>query len=73
MEHAPVSTQRITRDDIEQSLRSIQTGVNDRVRGRRATIIQGVSIATALVVLLVFLLGRRSGRKRNTIVEIRRV
>jgi hypothetical protein len=68
-----MSTERVTRDDIEQSLRSIQTGVNDRVRGRRATIIQGVSIATALVVLLVFLLGRRSGRKRNTIVEIRRV
>jgi hypothetical protein len=68
-----MSTERVTRDDIEQSLRSIQTGVNDRVRGRRATIIQGVSIATALVVLLVFLLGRRSGRKRNAIVEIRRV
>jgi hypothetical protein len=68
-----MSTQRITRDDIEQSLRSIQTGVNAKVRSQRATIIQGVSVATALVILIVFLIGRRSGRKRNTVVEIRRV
>jgi hypothetical protein len=68
-----MSQQTITRDDIEKSLRSIQTGVAERVRSKRATIVQGVTIAGIVVVVIVFLLGRRSGRKRNTIVEIRRV
>jgi hypothetical protein len=68
-----VSTQRITRDDIEQSIRAIQTGMTDRVRSRKATVVQAATVASVVVVLVVFLLGRRTGRKRNTIVEIRRV
>jgi hypothetical protein len=66
-------TQHITRDDIESSLRAIQTGVEGKVRSQRARIVQGASVAAVIFVLLVFLLGKRSGRKRSTIVEIRRV
>jgi hypothetical protein len=66
-------TQRITRDDIESSLRAIQTGVEGKVRSQRARIVQGASVAAVIFVLLVFVLGKRSGRKRSTIVEIRRV
>jgi hypothetical protein len=66
-------TERISRDDIEQSLRSIQTGLTDQVRSKKAMVIQGVTVAGVVVALLVFLLGRRSARKRNTIIEIRRV
>ena len=65
--------ERITRGDIEASLRGIQTGVGGKVRSQRANIIRGVSLAGVVVVLLVFIIGRRSGRKRSTIVEIRRV
>ena len=68
-----MSTDRITRDDIEQSIRSIQTGVTGKVRSQKAKLVQGATLAAVVVVLLVFILGRRSGRKRNTIVEIRRV
>jgi hypothetical protein len=68
-----MSQQTITRDDIERSLRSIQTGMTERVRSKRAMIVQGATIAGIVLVIIVFLLGRRSGRKRNTIVEIRRV
>jgi hypothetical protein len=68
-----MSAQPITRDDIERSLRSIQVGVTNEVRSRKQMIVQGVTIGSALFIILVFLLGRRSGRKRNTIVEIRRV
>ena len=68
-----MSAQPITRDDIERSLRSIQAGVTNEVRSRKQMIVQGVTIGTALFIIIVFLLGRRSGRKRNTIVEIRRV
>ena len=63
----------ITRDDIEQSFRAIQTGVVGQVKSKRTRIIQGASAAAVIVVLLVFLFGKRAGRKRTTIVEIRRV
>ena len=68
-----LADKRITRDDIEQSLRAIQTGVEGKVRSKKTRIIQGASIGAVVLILLVFVLGRRAGRKRTTIVEIRRV
>jgi hypothetical protein len=65
--------ERISRDDIEASLRGIQTGVGGKVRSQKAKIARGVGVAAVVIVLLVFLVGKRSGRKRSTIVEIRRV
>jgi hypothetical protein len=65
--------ERITRDDIETSLRAIQTGVEGKVRSKRTRLIRGASLGVVLIVLLVYVLGRRAGRKRSTIVEIRRV
>jgi len=73
MSEQPMSEQPITPEDIEQSLRAIQTGLTDRVRSKKATILQAATAASVVIVIVVFLLGRRSGRKRNTIVEIRRV
>ena len=65
--------QRITRDDIEESLRANQTGVEGKVRSTKTRIIQGASIGAVLLILLIYVIGRRSGSKRSTIVEIRRV
>ena len=64
---------KVTRDDIERSLRAIQTGVGDKVVSQRTKIVRAASVAAWSVVLVVFLLGRRSGRKHSAIVEIRRV
>ena len=63
----------VSRADIEASLRAIQTGVEDKVKSKRTRIIQGASAAAIIMVLLVYFIGRRSGRKRSTVVEIRRV
>jgi hypothetical protein len=63
----------VTRDDIERSLRAIQTGVESKVVSQRTKIIRGASAAGIVLVLIIFLLGRRSGRKRSAVVEIRRV
>jgi hypothetical protein len=65
--------QKVTRDDIERSLRAIQTGVEGKVVSQRTKIIRGASAAGIVLVLIIFLLGRRSGRKRSAVVEIRRV
>lgn len=68
-----MSTHPVTRDDIESRLRSLQTGVTERVGEARSTLV-AVGVAVGAVVLVAtFLLGKRKGKRRSTIVEIRRV
>lgn len=64
---------KITRGDIEAKIRQIQgdveTGVESgRDIGKVAAVVGGV-----LLVGIVYFLGRRHGRKKRTIVEIKRV
>ena len=64
---------RVSRDDIEAKLRQIQgdveTGVDTGRDFGRIAAIAGVVVAVGIV----YLLGRRHGRKKRTIVEIKRV
>ena len=63
----------VSRDDIEAKLRQIQ-GEVERTADAAKPI--GIAAAAALAVVLVgaaYLLGRRRGKKRTTVVEIRRV
>lgn len=63
----------ITRDDLENKLRSLQGDIQGRVDDRKQSILAtGASIGLVLMIIM-FLLGRRSGRKKTTLVEIRRV
>jgi len=64
---------RITRDDIEAKLRELEGDARDQVASARNTVITAGVIAGVLLLLLAFLLGRRGGRERSTVVEIRRV
>lgn len=63
----------VTRADIEAKLQEIR-GVTDsttevaQAAAKPALVILGVA-----VVVVAFLLGRRRGRKRSTIVEVRRI
>jgi hypothetical protein len=65
--------QRVTRDDIEAKLRAIQTDVTERVESKRSFIIIGAVIAAVIPLIIVYRLGRRTGKRKTTIVEIRRV
>lgn len=65
-------TERVSRQDIENKLRTLQGDVQGKVDDRRSSLMVvagGVGIA---LVIVFFLLGRRSGRRRSTIVEVRR-
>ena len=64
---------RITRDDIEAKLRELEGDARDQVASARNPVITAGVIAGVLLLLLAFLLGRRGGRERSTVVEIRRV
>jgi hypothetical protein len=67
------SSSRVSRQDIENKLRALQGDVQGKVDDRRSTLLAVAGgIGVALVVVF-FLLGRRSGKRRSTVVEIRRV
>ena len=63
----------ITPEDIKARVESLAGGVEGQVQGK-VPLLKYVAIGGAVVlVLAVFMLGRRSGRRRSTVVEIRRV
>jgi len=67
------STAKITRDDLEAKLREIAGEVDERVEDAKPNIVAGAVVALVVVAILAYLFGRRSGRVRSAVVEIRRV
>ncbi|HZM31609.1 MAG TPA: hypothetical protein VFB77_14025 [Acidimicrobiales bacterium] len=68
-----MSSDRITRDDLEDKFRELEGEAREQVESARSTAITAGVIALVVLLLLAFLLGRRKGRHRSTVVEIRRV
>ena len=64
---------KVTRDDLERGFRGLQGEVKEKVDEQRSKLVMAATVGGVIVVLLVFLFGRRAGRKKNTYVEIRRV
>lgn len=63
----------ISRDDIERKLRGLQGDVQEKVEDRKSAIV-GLAVGAGVVLVVAFyLLGRRSGKRRSAVVEIRRV
>lgn len=63
---------RISRDDIEDKLRALQGDVQKKVDDRKGGLLAIAGAVGLVVVIVVFVLGRRSGRRRSAVVEIRR-
>ena len=61
-----MSTERITRDHVETKLKLVQDELQGKVNDKKTAITTGISIGAAIVVLVSYLLGRRSGRKRRS-------
>ena len=63
----------ITRDQLEAKLRQIQGGVNEQKEAVASTVL-AVGAAVAIgVVAVAYLWGKRRGRKKTTVVEVRRI
>jgi hypothetical protein len=69
----PAPAKPITRDDLERGFAGIQRGLKKQVDDRKSALVSVVGGVGLLFVVIVFLLGRRSGKKKTTFVEIRRV
>jgi hypothetical protein len=61
-----MSAERITRDHVESSLKLVQDELQGKVSDKKAAITTGISIGAAVIILISYALGRRSGRKRRS-------
>jgi hypothetical protein len=64
---------KITRDDIESKLRELQGEVTERAEVTKVPAL-AIAIGAAFVAIAAaYVLGRRRGRRRQTVLEIRRL
>jgi hypothetical protein len=64
---------RVERSDIEAKLREIRGEVTATADSAKSYIVAAGAAAAVLLVGVAYLLGRRKGKKKTTVVEIRRV
>ena len=69
----PAPEKPVTRADIEAKLAEIRGVTDDTAEVAEDAAKTGLVIAGVGVVIVAFLLGRRRGRKKSTIVEVRRI
>jgi hypothetical protein len=63
----------ITRDDIEARFRELNGEVGTEVETVRPQLLTVGAAVAAVIITLAFLAGRRRGRKRSAVVEVRRI
>jgi hypothetical protein len=68
-----MSQKRITRDDLESQFRQLQDNVQRSVEDKRNAVVTGAAVGGIVLLLIFFLLGVRRGKKKTTLVEIRRL
>ncbi len=66
-------TRPVTRDDIEAKLRQIQGGADTGAEAAKGAGLAAGAAILLVALLVAFLWGRHRGKKRRTVVEIRRV
>lgn len=62
-----------TKEDLRGTLASFQSGLRGQVEDRRQALTTIATVAVVTLLVVSYFLGRRGGRRRNTVVEIRRV
>ena len=73
MSPAPGPQKPVTRADIEAKLAQIKGVADDTTEVAEGAAKTGLVVGAVAVVVIAFLLGRRRGHKKSTIIEVRRV
>ena len=66
-------TPTITRDDLEAKFRELKGDLDERADAAKSTLVPVAIGAAVLVLIIAFLIGKRVGTTRSTVVEIRRI
>ena len=64
---------KITPADLEAKFGELQGDVNEQAEAAKTTVATIGAVVAVVVVLSVFLFGKRRGRKKTTVVEVRRI
>jgi len=70
---AEATDRKITKGDIEAKLRDIRGDVDESAEAARPYLLIAGAIGAVVLLGAAYLLGRRKGKKKTTVVEIRRV
>lgn len=73
MSPAPDAEKPVSRQDIEAKLAQIRGVADDTTEVAEGAAKTGLVVAGVGALVVVFLLGKRRGRKKSTIVEVRRI
>lgn len=65
-------SEKITREHLEDKFQAFQQDLQGKVADKKGSLKTIASVAGFVVVLLAYATGRRGGRKRRSVVEIRR-
>ena len=63
----------ITRDSLEDALRDLQADIDRDAQPLLVRVAYGAAAAASVLIGLAYLFGRRAGRRRATVVEVRRI
>ena len=66
-------TPKITRDDLEAGFRGLSDEVQGQIDDAKPKLLPAVVGAGLLLLAVAYLIGKRVGRTKSTIVEIRRI
>lgn len=64
---------KITRDDLEAKFRELADDVEETTESAKSYVAAVAATAAVVIFVVAFGAGRRRGRKRSTVVEIRRI
>ena len=64
--------QKISRNDLEQKFKALQNDIQGTTDRNKTSLATYAAIAGGVVVIIAYAFGRRSGRKRRSVLEIRR-
>ncbi len=64
---------RITRADTEATLRAIRDDIEPVGEQAKGGLMAAVPVVVAVLVIGAYILGKRSGKKRRAVIEIRRL
>lgn len=65
--------ERITRDSLAAALRDLQADIDTDTQPLLVKVAYGAAAAAGVLIVVAYMLGRRAGRLRRTVVEVRRI